>query len=81
MRAKQYDRGYAQVAMGQPKQRVIEAMGKPSEIEGCDRPVYSGGKVAGQCYQTMVYYSFLEKWVVVLDRDGNVIGKYYNVSG
>jgi hypothetical protein len=29
----------------------------------------------------MVYYSFLEQWGVFLDKDGNVIGKYYNVSG
>ena len=81
VRAKQYGRGYSQVAMGQPKQRVIEAMGKPSEIEACDGPVYADGKVAGQCSETMVYYAFLEKWGVFLDKNGNVIGKYYNVSG
>jgi hypothetical protein len=55
-------------------------MGQPEDVETCNAPIYSDQGFRGQCAHTLVYYSFLEKWGVVLDKNDVVIAKYYNVS-
>ena len=81
VRAKQYGRAYAQVEIGQPQQKIIDTMGNPSEIQSCDGPIYLEGKIIGECAERYIYHSFMEDWGVFFDKNGNVIGKYYNVSG
>ena len=80
LRSKDYGRGFASVAEGQTIWNVTDAMGQPDEIETCYGPVYSNERVVGQCSKTLVYYSFLQKWGVILDKNGTVIAKYHNVS-
>ena len=81
VRAKRWERGYARIEVGQSKQKVVDSLGEPSEIRRCGGHVYSDGRVTGECAETYLYRSFLEDWVVFIDKDGNVIGKSYNVSG
>lgn len=72
VKAKRYERGYAQLGVGDTKRDVTQLLGEPSEVEPC----YAGEK----CAEVYVYYSFMERWGVVFDRDGKVVDKYYNVS-
>ena len=81
VQAKRYKRGHTQVETGQSKQNVVDALGQPSEVQGCYGPVYFEGKVTGECATKYYYHSFLESWGVLFDKDGKVIGKFYNVSG
>jgi hypothetical protein len=72
VKAKRYERGYAQVGVGDTKRDVTQLLGEPSEVERC----YSGEG----CAEVYVYNSFMERWGFVLDGDGKVVHKYYNVS-
>ena len=80
VRKRGYERNYATVVEGQSEQNVVTTMGQPDERELCQGPVYSNGKMTGQCSERLVYYSFMERWGVVLDKNGTVVAKYYNVS-
>ena len=81
VRARRYSRGHEQVEIGQTKRSVVDALGEPSEVQVCSGPVYTDGKVTGECAEKYYYHSFLESWGVLFDREGNVIGKFYHVSG
>jgi hypothetical protein len=81
VREKRYERGYAQLDLGDTKRDVAQLLGEPAEVQVCDGPVYSDGKVTGECAEKYYYHSFLESWGVLFDKDGRVIGKFYNVSG
>ena len=72
VKAKRYESGFARVAVGDSKQKVIDLLGEPSEVEGC----YADEK----CADVFVYYSFMERRGFIFDNGGKVINKYYNVS-
>src|SRR4051812_47542401 len=69
---RKYEKGYAKIHVGDSKQKVTELLGEPGDIEVC----YKGDN----CHYKQVYYSVIEKWVVVFDGDNNVVDTYYNVS-
>jgi hypothetical protein len=76
-----WQRGYPQIAVGDSEQKVLEVMGKPSEIKDCERPRYSGNsKLWQKCAEEYWYVTFMQTWAVVIGRDGKVIAKWYNVS-
>ena len=83
VRAKKYERGYAQVGVGESKQKVVALLGDPSEIENCHYFIHSGvnERDKERCVEMYWYRSFLEDWVFVFDKDGKVISKFYNISG
>src|SRR5215218_9637680 len=78
MRETRYSRGFEQIEIGQTKRGVVDALGEPSEVQVCYGPIYTEGKVAGECAEKYYYHSFLESWGVLLDRDGKVIGKFHH---
>ena len=42
VRVKRYERKYAQVEAGQSKQSVVDALGEPSDVQGCYGPTPAG---------------------------------------
>jgi hypothetical protein len=81
VREKRYERGYAQIEPGDSKKDVVELLGEPGEVLGCSGPVYYNGRVTGECAEEYGYYTFLEEWWIILDKDGKVLVKSYSVSG
>lgn len=67
---------YERLQIGDSKQLVLQALGQPEKIEQCRE----NGETSHPCKEEYWYYSFMERWIVYLDRDGNVIYKSYAVS-
>jgi hypothetical protein len=78
----QMKEGFHRVKRHDTKAEVIELMGQPSEISGCHEVIHSGvhQELKENCVEMYYYFGFLEKWDVVLDKDGNVISKSHQVS-
>lgn len=68
--------GYEKLQPGDSKQLVVDSLGQPAEIAQCG----DSGKLKYPCREEYWYYSFMERWVIFLDKDGSVLGKAYNVS-
>ena len=81
VKEKRYERGYARVEVGDSRKDVERLLGEPAEVQSCSGPVNFGGRVTGECAKEYVYYSFLEEWWIIFDKDGKVLGKLYSVSG
>jgi hypothetical protein len=76
-----WERGYSQIEEGDSEQKVLEIMGKPSEINDCDRQRYSGNPELWQkCAEEYSYVAFMQIWKVVIGKDGKVVAKWHNVS-
>ena|SRR5437899_1672344 len=80
-----YDRGYAQIKVGDSKDVVVNVMGKPDEIQRCmlvssanDTP--EDKKYREKCFEQYWYYSFLKSRVISFDKEGRVLVKGYQVS-
>jgi len=83
IRARKYERGYAQVGNGDSKQKIIASMGEPSKVEDCHYFMYSSVDVRDKerCVEMYWYGLFPDEYIFVLDKDGLVIYKFHNVSG
>jgi hypothetical protein len=78
---RRWERGFAQVAEGDPEQKALDLMGKPSETQDCYRARYSGNEeLWRKCAEEHWYYGFMEEWVVVIGTNGKVIAKWHSVS-
>ena len=78
---RRWERGYAQLAEGDPEQKVLDIMGKPSEAKDCYRPRYSGNEeLWRKCAEEYWYFGFMEEWVFVIGKDGKVVAKWHSVS-
>lgn len=64
--------GFAQIAAGDDKEKVVELLGEPLDIERCHS--------ANPCKDVYVYYSFIGKWGFVFDGDDKVIRSYHHAS-
>jgi len=71
LHSRKLEQGSAQITAGTSKKRVVELLGEPKEIDVC-RP---RGEERKDIY---FYYSFLQKWGFVFDRDDNVKSTFYN---
>ena len=82
--AKRYAQGYSQIQMGDPKERVVGLMGRPTETTGCDFEAFTDKKEEAKykemCKERYWYGVFLKDYVISLDKDGKVINKASAVS-
>jgi len=67
---------YEKLQIGDSQQLVLQTLGQPDRIEQCRK----SGEKSDPCKDEYWYYSFMERWIVYLDKDGNVIYKSYAVS-
>ncbi len=78
---RRWERGFAQIAEGDSEQKILDIMGKPSESKDCYQPRYSGNdQLFRECAEEHWYYAFVERWVVVIGKNGKVIAKWHTVS-
>jgi len=76
-----WQQGYQQIVVGDSEERVLEVMGKPSEIKDCHRPSYSGNpELWYKCAEEHWYVVVMERWIIVIGKDGRVAAKWHNVS-
>ena len=76
-RSQRFSVGYENVQVGNSKEMVAQLFGdKPSEVTPCNDP---HGELGGKCAEVYWYFSFLERWQILFDRDGKVIDKGHNV--
>ena len=78
---RRWERGYSQIAEGDSEQKVIEILGRPTEIKDCNRFSYSGRpEIWQKCSEEYWYIAFMQEWVYVIDKDGKVLTKSHSVS-
>lgn len=79
--SRRWEQGYSQISEGDTEQKVIEILGRPTEINHCYGPRYSGSSEIWQkCAKEYWYIAFLQEWVYVIDKDGRVVVKCHSVS-
>jgi len=78
--APRWERGYSQIAEGDPAEKVTEILGKPTEIKDCDRLRYSRPEIWQKCAEEYWYIAFMQEWGYVIDKDGKVLLKWHSVS-
>ncbi len=78
---RRWERGYSQIAEGDPEQKVLDVLGKPTDIKDCYRPRYSGNdQLWMKCAEEYWYSGFMQEWVFVIGKNGTVIAKAHTVS-
>ncbi len=78
LRSKKFSTAFTKVQVGDTKQTVAQLFGStPEEVSNCYDP---HDQFNGKCAEVYWYFSFLERWEILFDRDGKVIDKGYNVS-
>ena len=76
-RAGSFSVAYESVQIGDSKAQVVELFGdRPDEVTSCND---ANGQFRGRCGEVYWYFSFLERWEILFDRDGRVIDKGHNV--
>ncbi len=76
-RAKSFSLAYERVRVGDTKAEVVKLFGQsPDEVTSCND---SYGQLQRNCGEVYWYFSFLERWEILFDRDGRVIDKGHNV--
>jgi hypothetical protein len=78
---RRWDRGYSQISEGDQERKVIEVLGKPTEVKDCHASTFSGDQqLREKCVKEYWYIAFLQEWVYVIDKDDRVIAKWHSVS-
>jgi hypothetical protein len=76
-----WEQGYSKISEGDPEKKVVEVLGKPTEIKNCYASSFSGNhEIRQQCAKEYWYIAFLQEWVYVIDKDGRVLAKWHSVS-
>jgi hypothetical protein len=79
--APRWERGYSQIAAGDSGQKVVEILGKPTEIKDCHSTRYSAPReIWEECAEEYWYIASMQEWGYVLDADGKVLTKWHSVS-
>jgi len=86
-RSKKVAAAYASLQKGDSRERIIQVLGKPDEIERCQKVDLSTRvnelpflQNREECVEIYWYLSFLERWGFSLSADGKIMNKAYNVS-
>jgi hypothetical protein len=75
-RAKSFSVAYERVQVGDTRAEVVKLFGdRPDEVTSCND---SYGQFRANCGEIYWYFSFLERWEILFDRDGRVIDKGHN---
>jgi hypothetical protein len=76
-----WKKGYSQIKVGDSKQKVVEILGKPTEIKDCyDTRHSSSPEIVERCAEEYWYIAFMQEWGYVFDKDGKVLTKWHSVS-
>lgn len=78
-----FNRAYEAIKVGDSRDAVVAALGKPQEVTSC--PPYTGvpkmeAEFRSKCFQQYEYISLMARRTVYFDRNGAVIGKSTAVS-
>jgi len=82
-RIDQFNRAYEAIKVGDSRDTVVAALGKPHTITNC--PSYNGlpkmdTEFQAKCFQEFEYVSFMARHTIYFDRNGVVIHKTIAVS-
>jgi hypothetical protein len=72
-----WNQGYPQIKAGDAKQRVVDLLGKPTEIRACQSPAWANVE---SCAEEYWYIAPLEEWIIAINKNGKVITKAHSVS-
>jgi len=79
-----YRGAYAGVKVGDSREAVVAAMGRPHEIIGCPYTPFADAKQEAEfrsnCFQQYRYTFFMREYTFSFDSNGAVIGKGTAVS-
>ena len=79
--ASRWERGYSQIEEGDSKRKLLEILGKPTEIKDCYSTMHSAPReIWEKCGEEYRYIAFMQEWCYVIDREGNVLTKWRSVS-
>jgi hypothetical protein len=78
-----FDRAYEAIKVGDSRDAVVAALGKPDEVTNC--PTYAGApkmnaEFRTKCFQQYEYFSFMARRTIYFDQNGVVINKTIAVS-
>jgi hypothetical protein len=76
-----WKKGYVQIAAGDSKHKVVEILGKPTEIKDCAGIRFSAAPyIAERCAEQYGYVALMQEWGYVFDKEGKVLTKWHSVS-
>ena len=79
-----YRRAYAEIKVGDSRDAVVAAMGKPSQVTECPYTPFDDPKreaeFQSKCYQQYRYILMMREYIFSFDRNGALIGKSDAVS-
>jgi hypothetical protein len=80
---KRYEKAFAQINIGDSKEKAADVFGKSGKIENCHYIIYSEVKqeTKDKCVEIHWYIGFLEEWGFGFDNEGKVIQRLYSISG
>ncbi|MEK6280592.1 MAG: hypothetical protein AABN95_09595 [Acidobacteriota bacterium] len=82
--ARKYEDGYSQIKVGDSKDLLLGAMGKPTRISECVYPWFADEKREAEyrsnCKELYEYELFPVSYTISLDKNGRVINKTRAVS-
>ena len=76
----QWEQGYSKISEGDPEEKLVEILGKPTEIKDCFNSSFGDQEIRQKCAKEYWYIAFLQEWVYVIDKDGRVLAKWHSVS-
>jgi len=79
IRRNKFAESFAALKVGDTKETVLQLLGRPEKVVNCNDPS-SNNEFDRKCVEGYWYWSFMERWVVYLDKDGKVFDKVNNVS-
>lgn len=77
---RRWEQGYSKIAKGDPEEKVLEILGEPTEIKDCYSSTIGNPELGQKCTKEYWYIAFLQEWVYVIDKEGNVLAKWHSVS-
>jgi hypothetical protein len=79
-----YSRAYTEIKVGDSRDTVVAAMGKPSEITNCPYTPFNDPKQEAEfrakCFQRYRYILLLREYTFSFDQNGAVIAKSSAIS-
>lgn len=83
-RIERLHRAYEGIKVGDSRDAVVAAMGKPDEVTGCPYTPFADPKreaeFRAKCFQQYRYGLLMREYTISFDRDGTVINKSTAVS-
>ena len=83
-RIERYSQAYAEIKIGDSRDAVVAAMGKPHEVTDCPYTPFADpekeAEFRSKCFQQYRYSLLMREYTISFDRNGAVINKSSAVS-